>query len=86
MLFEHISDTNNPKIQSRSDGGKLRFKGPGILYTGKEKRIKKWFSKMSTTETRDHEPFILNTFLTMKDSGNFSVLRFIFPIRCVQRR
>lgn len=33
----------------------------------KKDKKKKWFSKMSTTETRDHELFIFNTFLTMKE-------------------
>lgn len=37
MLFEFISGTNNPKIQRRSDGKKVRFKGPGIIYAEDKK-------------------------------------------------
>lgn len=60
MLFEFISGTNNPKIQRRSDGKKVRFKGPGIIYA-EDKKIDKWFSKMSTTATRDPALFISNS-------------------------
>lgn len=41
----NISDTNNPKIQSRSDGGKLRFKGPGLYMLEKKKDKKKMVLK-----------------------------------------
>lgn len=65
MLFELISSTNKPKVQSRSHGGKLRFKGTGAIYVEEEKagrrRGRERFSKMSASQTRDHEPFISNT-------------------------
>lgn len=37
MLFELISDTNKPKVQRRSGGGKRRFKGTGVIYVEEEK-------------------------------------------------
>lgn len=61
MLFELISNTNKPKVQSRSRGGKLTFTGTGVIYVEEEKKKKKRFSKMSASQTRDHEPFISNT-------------------------
>lgn len=52
MFFELVSGTNNPKIQSLSDGRKLSFQRTGIIYT-KEKKMKKKPSFFKNVNNRD---------------------------------
>lgn len=58
MLLELVSGTNSPKVQSQSDTREVSCKRPEIIYAKEEKKIKKYFLKMTTTETRDQEHFI----------------------------